>query len=262
MLFRAMQGLVVAAAISVAGYRLRALSASGVVAATLVGASAVAAGWDWATLLILFFVSSSLLTRWRARTKAERSGSIVEKGGPRDVTQVLANGALFAASGVLTFFQSGSVWPAFGLGCLAAATSDTWGTEVGTALSGQPRSVMTGRRVTPGTSGAVSLVGLMASLAGAVAMSAAGRLLDWPPRVAWSALVGGCAGALIDTLLGAAAQERRACPACNLATERLVHDCGSPTSRTGGIPGFRNDWVNLTSSALGGLTAIVVQVGA
>ncbi len=52
-------------------------------------------------------------------------------------------------------------------GALAAANADTWGTELGVLSLQRPRRIVGGQHVEPGTSGAVSSVGLLASVAGA-----------------------------------------------------------------------------------------------
>ena len=82
-------GVLLASAIAAVAYRLRALSPSGAVAAVAAGALAVTAGWSWGVVLIAYFVSSSLLSRFRASRKERLTGGRLEKTGPRDVTQVL-----------------------------------------------------------------------------------------------------------------------------------------------------------------------------
>jgi uncharacterized protein (TIGR00297 family) len=256
MMERAIAGFALAALIAFGAWRVGSLSRSGAAAATIVGMLAVAAGWSWGILLIWFFVSSSALTRWRGVVKAARTRAVVDKGGARDAVQVMANGAVFALSGAFGVWQGSLAWQTFGLGSLATAASDTFGTEVGTALRATPRLLLGGRRVAAGTSGAVSGIGTLASLVGAASIGAVMLGTGWAPAVAISVTIGGVIGAFSDTLLGAIAQERRHCDTCQMATERLVHDCGTRTTRTGGIGGFRNDLVNLASCALGGLVAV------
>jgi len=258
---RALAGVALAFAIAGVASIVGALSPSGFVAAVIVGALSVTAGWSWGALLIWFFVISSALTRWREAAKARRTQTIVEKGGRRDAVQVLANGALFALAGAVGVWHGSTAWQAIGLGSLATAAADTFATEVGTALHGTPRMVIGGARVAAGTSGAVSAVGTLASAVGAASIGGAALLAGWPRLVALTVTVGGVIGALADTLLGATVQERRRCGRCNQATERRVHDCGTITYRVAGIVGFRNDLVNFASGALGGGTAAVLWRG-
>jgi uncharacterized membrane protein len=85
-------GIVLAALIVGVAWRVGALSRAGGAAAVVLGTASVAAGWSWGALLALYFVASVALTRFRSAAKAERVGALVAKGGPRDATQVLANG--------------------------------------------------------------------------------------------------------------------------------------------------------------------------
>ena len=88
------------------------LTGRGAVAALAVGVATVwGFGWRGLMLLLAFFISGSLLT---------------EGGGQRTDRQVLANGGIAALAAL-----AGS-WIAFA-GALAAATADTWASEIGRA---------------------------------------------------------------------------------------------------------------------------------
>jgi uncharacterized protein (TIGR00297 family) len=252
-LLRATAGLVLAAVVARLAARARALNTSGAIAAAFVGAACVAAGWDWAALLMLFFITSTLLSRLGHGTKERRTDAVVAKGGPRDAVQVMANGAVFAicAAGYALWPSEG--WQALAIGALAAATADTWATEIGTLVGQSPRSIISLRVVTAGTSGGVTLPGTLASVAGAALIGAAARLAGWPPIVAWWAVAGGVAGAIADSIMGAVWQSRRRCPACNILTERRVHPCGTVTMPAGGVPWLDNDTVNALSTVCGAL---------
>lgn len=251
-------GIVVAAAIAVAARRTGSLSSSGALAAIVVGALAVGAGWSWGLLLVLYFLASSALSHLGRAEKERRTASIVAKGGARDAVQVLANGGVFALAALAFMRQPASWLLALGAGSLAASAADTWATEIGTRYGGRPRSILSLRAVDPGTSGGISAAGLLASVAGAafvalVALAARGR--DVGPAI----LAGGVAGALVDSLLGATLQARRWCETCTRETERVVHDCGTETRRLRGLPWLDNDAVNLASSAAGGLLAALLS---
>jgi uncharacterized protein (TIGR00297 family) len=255
MMGRAAEGFVVATAIALLAWRSGSLSRSGAIAAIVVGTVAIAAGWRWGALLIAYFVSSSLLSRIGAATKARRSGSIVEKGGARDAAQVLANGAVFVLAALLQLVHPSPLWLAAGAGALAASASDTWGTEIGMLASGQPRMITSWRPVPTGTSGAVSAPGLIAMLAGALFIATTAWLLHAPRIIAFTAIIGGLAGALLDSVGGALAQARRRCPQCGSATERLLHDCGTRTERVGGLGWLDNDGINAVCTLAGALVS-------
>jgi uncharacterized membrane protein len=144
-------------------------------------------------------------------------------------------------------------------GALIAAGADTWATEVGTLWGGTPWSLREGGRVPAGTSGAVSVVGTGGMLLGAVlltALAVATGLIAVDH--AWPVAIGGVGGACVDTIIGAWIQERRQCPACESATERVIHDCGTPTARVGGITRLDNDVVNALCTMAGAGLAVIL----
>ena len=257
LLQRALAGSLAATAIALVARRAGSLSISGAIAATAVGTAAVAAGWHWGALLVLYFVCSTLLTRAGAARKAARTASVVAKGGARDAVQVLANGGLFAGAALLSTFlpaAMGTPLALAALGALAAATADTWATEIGVAADGAPRSLLTLRRVPPGTSGGVSIAGSLAMIVGALFIAAVAHQLGLGSEIL-AVAAGGTAGAIADTLLGGTLQARRWCANCKRSTERMIHDCGAPTVHAGGLPWLDNDAVNFAATLVGALVA-------
>jgi uncharacterized protein (TIGR00297 family) len=191
--------------------------------------------------------------------KTARTASIVEKGNERDAKQVLANGGVFALAAALSLFApSWSSWPALAAGALAASTSDTWATEIGTLSNSTPRAIVGWRQVPPGTSGGVTFLGALAAIAGAAFIALFALVVGWPREVFVAALLGGLFGSTVDSLVGATLQSRRWCDLCDRPTERAVHGCGTDTRASGGITWLDNDVVNLLSSAAGGLLAVLV----
>jgi uncharacterized protein (TIGR00297 family) len=249
-------GVLAAAGISHVARRAGSLSNSGALAATAVGGGAMAAGWQWGAILAGYFALSVMLSSAGRGTKGARLGTIVEKGGPRDASQVLANGALFtllALGAAAATSRAGWLAPllaAGALGALASATADTWATEVGTLSRRPPRSILNGRPVAAGTSGAVSGPGSLALIAGAATVGLAGAALGLA-TAPLAVTLAGIAGASADSVLGATLQERRWCARCERATEQRVHHCGASTGISGGVPGFDNDAVNFAATVVG-----------
>ncbi len=177
-----------------------ALTGSGAGGAAFVGGALYGHAPPGASVaLTSFFVSSSALTRLPGARSARDAGG-------RTLGQVLANGGVAAAGALLYQARPGA--PALALigGSLAAATADTWATELGTRYGGHPRLITNLQQVPTGTDGGISAVGLAASLAGAGAVSVL-YVLTLPVTnrrgLAASCAVGGVAGSLIDSLLGA-----------------------------------------------------------
>ena len=247
-----------AAAIAVAAWHLRALSPSGAIAATVVGSVAMRGGWPWAGYLLSWFAVSVLLSRWGRARKQARTAGVVAKGDRRDAWQVLANGGVFAVAGWLDgVLAGGTGWLVVAAcGALAAAGADTAGTEVGTAWGRDPWSLRTRGRVPPGSSGAVTVLGLVGTFGGAAVFTMFAVGIGPVPIAAAPALfTGAVAGALADTLLGAWWQARRWCDACHRETEQRVHACGTTTRHLAGLPWLENDLVNLLCTLVGAATA-------
>ena len=259
MIVRAFAGLLLAASVSVFARKARSLTTGGAIAATFVGTVAVAAGWNWGALLILYFVSSTLLSRSGRALKEQRTASIVAKGGERDFIQVLANGATFTGAAVAMIVRPDVRWIALGAGSLAAAAADTRAPEIGTLYGGEPRSIVTWRRLPTGTSGGVSAIGTLAVVSGAMFIAVLAKLFGATPAVARHVALGGVVGALIDSLLGATIQARRRCVVCERETERTTHDCGAETRHLRGSAWLDKDMVNFLSSAAGGLLAALLS---
>lgn len=257
MIDRALAGFLLAGALALGARAVRSLSRGGAVAALLVGTAATMAGWPWAFVLITFFLTSSGLSRFRRTAREARIAGIVEKSDERDAIQVLANGGLFAAMALASTLTGQPLLATAALGALAAAAADTWATEVGTLAGGVPRSVVSLEPLAPGTSGGVTVAGTIASVAGAALVAVVAWLTGAAPMPV-AVFVGGIVGSAADSLVGATVQERRWCDRCAKATERRVHICGAATRITGGIPGVRNDFVNVVCTVAGATAATLV----
>ncbi len=86
-----------------------------------------------------------------------------------------------ANGGVAALAALAGSWAAFA-GALAAATADTWATEIGRYSRKPPRLITTGKPVAAGTDGGMTLVGTVGGIAGAAFMAALAFLFE--PRVA------------------------------------------------------------------------------
>ncbi|HEV2440111.1 MAG TPA: DUF92 domain-containing protein [bacterium] len=213
---RIVAGVVLTAGVAAIASRRAALTRSGAWAAAVTGVVLAAAGWRWLALVGTFFITSSILTRLESPGGAGRRSN--DRGGRR-WRQVLANGGIAAAAAVVSAVTG---WPqGFGVaaGAVAAATADTWATEVGRWSRTAPRLITTGRPVAPGVSGGVTTTGTLASVAGAVLIGAVALALDGiprgggesiSPRLAWAAwiAIAGITGSLFDSMLGATVEGR------------------------------------------------------
>lgn len=251
---RALVGLGLSSAIAALAWRRRALSSSGALAATVVGAVIFAGGGGvWFGALGAFFVTSTLLGRVGAARKASTKREFV-KGDTRDAWQVLANGGVAAAAALGMWIHPDERWLYAFAGALATANGDTWATELGVLSRGEPRSIVTLARVPRGTSGAVSPLGLGATAAGALVVAAVASFASTAPlRLVAVATVAGTLGSLADSLLGATVQETFWCRACARECEAPTHSCGAAAERARGVVGFGNDAVNFAATLFGAI---------
>jgi uncharacterized membrane protein len=234
------------------------LTRDGLAAALLVGgAVAWGLGWRGVMLLLAFFVSGSLLTRLAAG-----------EGGQRNARQVLANGGAAALAAVV-----GS-WPT-AAGALAAATADTWATEIGAFSPRPPRLITTGTPVARGTSGGITLLGTVGGVGGAVLIGVLALVLaprgleprafeprgmapgSFHPDALLVLVVGlaGVLGMLVDSVLGAALQRQFECAACGARFERAGAACHEAVRRIKGYSWLDNDGVNFFATLTGGMIA-------
>ncbi|MBC7222858.1 MAG: DUF92 domain-containing protein [Anaerolineae bacterium] len=262
-------GLVLSLAIGYGGFRAGALSSGGLLGAVCTGTCTFGlGGWGWGALLVAFFASSSLLSRYRQAEKAAAAAEFA-KGGRRDLGQALANGGLGSLLAVGSVLFPHPLWAAAFVGAMAAVNADTWATEVGLLFGRQARLITTGRPVPPGTSGGVSLAGILASLAGAAFIGGLAALLQGlqggPPGAGaflLGGLAGGVAGSLADSWLGATVQAVYFCPRCRKETERTLHHCGAPTRWVRGRRWLGNDGVNFAASVVGAAVAAALASAA
>ena len=246
-----------AAAFGVASYRVRFLDLSGALAASLLAWMVVAVGGvAWALPAVTFFLLSSLLSRAGRRRKRDAEARAA-KGSRRDVGQVMANGGIgMLLLALWPFVPSPVLYGGF-LGSFAAAAADTWGTEIGTLVRGPTRHLGIGRRVPPGTSGGVSLVGTLgAALGAAVVVAVAAPFADLGRGTLGLIVGAGLVGAFVDTVLGATVQARFWAPDGTL-TERDASG-GRPHPLAAGVRAIDNDVVNLVCTASGAALAALV----
>jgi len=261
-------GLLLSALIGGSGYWRKALTASGVIGAILVGTLTFGlGGWIWGLLLITFFVSSSWLSHYR-RADKERAAEKFAKGSCRDIGQTLANGGLGAILALVFAYYPDSLLFAAFLGAIGTVNADTWATEFGVLSRVPPRLLTTGEEVAPGTSGGVTRLGTWASLGGALLIGTVATALTQIESLVsgggWRleaisypllAIVGGFTGSLFDSLLGATVQGIYYCDRCAKETESPVHRCGQTARRLRGYVWLNNDMVNFSASLVGGLVA-------
>ena len=271
MLEKLAAGALIATAISLCARWLRALTWSGVIAAVLVGTLSFGfGGVAVAAAIVIFFVTGSALGRVR-NAAADRARNIAAKGSTRDAFQVIANGGVTMLCAVTAGIAAGAgahsaaaPWVAAAICAAAAASGDTWSTEIGAFSRAAPRRVTDLRRVEAGTSGGVTILGTIAAPVGGMLVGTAGLAARTIlPIGTWLGVTAaaGLAGSLIDSVLGATLQGQWRCSGCGQVQDARRHrGCEAHGDLVSGVAWLDNDGVNAAATAVGACVGFLATV--
>jgi uncharacterized protein (TIGR00297 family) len=232
--------------------KLKLLTHLGAITA-IIGGTIIYFAFSWKGLLLigLFFLSSSFWSRFTGHTKVRKEKDI------RNSFQVLANGggAFVAALGY--YFNHNIAWIAIFIASLAAANADTWASEIGVLSKEKPFHIKKRKRVQPGMSGAITIVGSIAALCGAVVIALIGVLLFQAAfrSIALSIFIFTCIGFLgcfLDTIIGALFEVTFKCRRCGQIVEMKSH-CGYKTTQHSGYRVIGNNEVNFLTTTFSGI---------
>jgi uncharacterized protein (TIGR00297 family) len=275
-------GIILMTLLGGVSYKLHFVDISGLISAFMVGFIVWYAGGPAAfTVLLFFFLSSGMATKFKYKAKA-KAGVAQESKGRRSWKNVTASGivpTLFAIGMYLApRLSSNPDLPFFmfaGLvGAIATTTSDNLASEIGVFSKRTPRLITNLRRKVPrGTIGAVSLLGEQVAMAAGFAIGIIVVLFAYfvpstvpitnPNQIQFFiplAVLTGFVGCNMDSVLGAVVQNKFVCDICGTVTDKEVH-CNYQTKYVGGYKWFSNMHVNLGSSTMGATLGIVLGGG-
>ena len=151
-----MYGFIASILIGGFAYIKKSLTLDGYLAAILMGSLiyAYAGGYAYSVLMV-FFGSSILIGRLDKSSKKER----------RNAIQVLANSALATLMAILYGTTEELLFLAMYVASVGVSAADTWASEVGKRSHSRPFHIFKFKRIDKGLSGAVSIRGIIASLA-------------------------------------------------------------------------------------------------
>lgn len=259
----ALAGLFISTILSIHGFKGESLSASGALTAFLVGIVLFtmnpAMGW----MLIIFYLLGSRVSKVRHEQKKQQEELIKSQ---RNAWQVIGcSVSLLYSSYLFSIPTRKSFASIFSLASMGCCLGDTFASEIGSVFaSREPILITTLERVPPGTNGAISLVGTLASILGGALMGLSFQLLRFvyplylyqvPPSGSFlytTVLLGGGSGfvgSLIDSLLGATLQETRLSEKSKKIAQTSSKD---NTKHISGMNLLSNEAVNLLSSLVTG----------
>jgi len=152
-------------------------------------------GTEQLFILVTFLVLSVFVTRYGYYNKKEMGVCDYERGWKN----VVSNGFFPAVFAI--FSQTVGPYPF--ISSIAAITADKFSSELG-IFGGNPYDILTLKRVKPGTSGAVSALGLLAGFAGASLISLTSMVLfSISSTVALKLAFFGFIGCFADSVAGA-----------------------------------------------------------
>lgn len=249
-------GQIASISIAYIAYKKQALTLSGAIGAIILGTGIfVCSGLYGSFLVIVFFSTSTLFTFIKNRNKKEIEKQY-EKSGGRDFWQVFANGGV----GLLYCLQYHSTPNPKYLILIgvsfAAPNADTWASELGVFSKSLPMSLRTFKKVSKGSSGAISFLGMLMSLLGSIVIAFSAIIiiivfqLNISPislsKVFLVIFLGGILGSFIDSILGATIQAIYYNESLKKETEKPTHN-GKTNVLLRGYKYFNNDFVNFMS---------------
>lgn len=166
-------------------------------------------GYLWLFLLIGFVIFGFLVTKLFWAKKVEM-GLAEGKKGVRGWRNVAANGLVPAMLALLAFWvPEDKVLIGF-VTAIAAASSDTFASELGVLSNRVYLLIEPWKKVPRGTNGGVSNWGHLMALAGAaIPTVVAIPLVGLPWQLAWIPILGGFLGCQVDSVLGWLFEEER-----------------------------------------------------
>ncbi len=225
--------------------------------------------WTWGAMYFAFFILGSL-SSFIGKKRKEGVSQEYEKGDTaRDSVQAMVNSIIPA---IMTFLivliRDKPIITIVGAGAIAVSLADTLGTEIGALSRNEPRlSIKPWIKVSRGTPGATSFTGLLASFLGAAIIAFIGlgvaqidslALVGFPSNFlifVIPVIIGGFAGAYMDSIFACTIQKMNKCVVCGKVTEKKEH-CQKIATHHSGVKWIRNDFVNLFSIIVGAVVAL------
>ena len=189
--------------------------------------------------LAIFFVFSSIISKAIKKRSFYRS-----KGSKRDIIQVYANGGVATLVCVVDFLYPNPFNIYLFLASVAAAMSDTWGTEFGKLSKHKPISIISFRPMEHGLSGGLTRIGTLGSLLGSCIIGfTAWVLIPMESIIIYGIIFSGFIAAIVDSLAGAIFQAKY-----ETQTGEIIEEYQDGSSLISGNKWINNDIVNLINT--------------
>ncbi len=183
-------------------FYLRFLDLVGAISAVAIGLTIILTqGFGCFFLLFIFFVAGAFVTKYKNNFKRRR---LLERKS-RKASNVIANGIIPTFIALFSFYLKSDLSLPF-VASISVALSDTMASEIG-VLSNKAYLITNIKKVSPGTNGAISLLGEVACILGALIISiSAYFLIEITIYHVFLCVLLGIFGCHIDSFLGATYQ--------------------------------------------------------
>ena len=167
------------------------------------------------------------------------------KGSQRDIVQVYANGGIALILSVIYYLNNNPIYIYLFASSVAAAMSDTWGTEFGKLSKHKPISITSLKSIDHGISGGITRIGTLGSLLGSSIIGfSTWFMIPIPTHIVYGIILSGFLSSLFDSILGDVFQGKY-----KNKDGDIIEVKSNDSSLIKGYPWLNNDLVNLLNTA-------------
>lgn len=212
------------------------------------------------SILFAMFATATLLTKFKHEYKAQLTDKVLKKHGPRDAIQALCNLGIALLCFILYTYTHNAVFQLALVCSVAASNADSWASEIGILSKQHPVLLTNFKTCKPGISGGITLLGTLAGISGSIFIALISVALKPMLSLELSTIhlfsivsIAGISGLFVDSILGATLQI-----VYKDAQEQETENVLWGTTKSRGIPGFNNDWVNFTSTCIVAASVVLI----
>lgn len=166
-------------------------------------------GYAGIALLITFFITGTLATSWKMRTK-QQAGLAEQQRGQRTAAQVIANGGVAAMLSLLSFLSAKhhELFLLMVAASLSSAAADTLSSELGNVYGKKFYNIISFKKDMRGLNGVVSFEGTLIGIAGSSLIAFVYAIQAGFSIHFLLIVIAGTAGNLTDSVLGATLERK------------------------------------------------------
>ena len=222
-------------------FKLKTLSLDGFLGAFMMGVIVILIGSQYFfVLLSIFFILSSIINKMLKEVSFYRT-----KGSQRDIVQVYANGGIALILSIIYYLNNNPIYIYLFASSVAAAMSDTWGTEFGKLSKHKPISITSLKSIDHGISGGITRIGTLGSLLGSSIIGfSTWFMVPIPTHIVYGIILSGFLSSLFDSILGDVFQGKY-----KNKNGDIIEVKSNDSSIIKGYPWLNNDLVNLLNTA-------------